>query len=165
MTFALPRKAARARPEYRCTRIQAYDRRMDESTRALPTTTTATAFPRGPAETRRAEIAKLLPRGARWGTDVGAASIVRQRVESLPPQQVTRARLVLEVVELSKALAFCWDASDVRDEQWADRLQNAQRIHDVVQLVELLIAADAEQTGHTEQQKLLGQDEMAASNS
>lgn len=163
MTFAVPHEASRARPEYRCTRIQAYDRRMDEGTRALPTTTTA--FPRGPAETRRAEIAKLLPRGARWGTDVGAASIVRQRVESLPPQQVTRARLVLEVVELSKALAFCWDASDARDEQWADRLQNAQRIHDVVQLVELLIAADAEQTGQTEQQKPLGQDKMAASNS
>jgi predicted transposase YdaD len=120
------------------------------TTPATPTPTLTAVDPNKIAQARRAELTKLLPAGARWGTDVGAASLVRQRVESLPPTQVTHARLVFEAVQLSKALAFCWEAVD-HDQSWAARLQDAQRIRDVVQLVELLIAADAEQAKRAEQ--------------
>jgi len=137
---------------------------MAEHTSTTPTPTTPTAAdPLTLARARRAELAKLLPAGVAWGSDVGAASLVRQRVESLPSKQVTHTRLVLETVELSKALAFCWEAPGGEpEEKWAVRMQDAQRIHAVVQLCELLIAAEAEQA---EQQEVLDRNDATTSNS
>lgn len=87
---------------------------------------------------RHEELEGLVPLGVRWATDLAAAHIVLARIDTELPEQITTARLTLELCELTR------DLSLAAAEKWAEQLQAASRIRQVVALTELLIAATHE---------------------